>query len=75
MAHGQMFVGENGQFPAVRPIGFDEGIPRAVKVFNKDAVCVMNFDGPVKSALCCAVGGFAVCVKIQDGAVVKMRAI
>ena len=60
---------------AVRPIGFGEGILRAVKVLNKDAVGVMNFDSPVKSALYCAVGRFAVCVKIQDGAVLKMRAI
>ena len=50
-------------------------MPRAIKVLNQDAVCVMNFDGPVKSALYCAVGGFAVCVEIQDGAVLKMRAI
>lgn len=48
---------------------------RAVKVLNKDVVCVMNFDSPVKSALYCAVGGFAVCVEIQDGAVLKMHAI
>lgn len=51
------------------------GIAHAVKVLNKDAVCTLYFDNFVKSALYCAVGGFAVCVKIQDGAVLKMRAI